>query len=493
MSHFLGPVPIGSGAYIDRPFEKRLIQEVMAGHWVLLLGPRQHGKTSALIRANRRLCEAGLATALVDLQRTPPLDSFQDLVTWISTIICKQLQTAISPESFGDDLISSLSACLPRNKLPVVIFIDEASNISNAAWRNSFYGQLRAISSQRASAREDEPAARLRFVFAGTFRHESLIDEANSPFNVCERVDTDDLSEKDVVELSVKELGEDAVDIGKWLYSEVGGQPFLIQKLLYSGRGSDAPRGSISAALEELQLGGSDHIEHLFQKVLSTPSIKDAVASMARDGSIPNEPANTDFRYMQVMGMGKREGKVLKFRNKLYASVALASPQLIGPTGARSPKQGHAPLFPLTCDSFSGVVDERLKEIALAAQRGAVSAYLANSHKIALAGFGSSMEAMLIDYLSRKSGPDLKAAVTVCKWNKFEDPQLPETWRLVNLVAAARRAGKHADLEVPDALRDWRNLIHPGVCLKKYNPDSHYEPEVRTAAGLHAMLLRDLK
>ena len=57
----------------------------------------------------------------------------------------------------------------------MVILIDEASNLKDDDWRNSFYGQLRAIANDRAIAKDGDIARRLRFVFAGTFRPESLL------------------------------------------------------------------------------------------------------------------------------------------------------------------------------------------------------------------------------------------------------------------------------------------------------------------------------
>jgi predicted AAA+ superfamily ATPase len=51
--HLQGPVPLGHESYIERPFELKLIRELQAGRWVLFLGPRQHGKTSALVVCGR--------------------------------------------------------------------------------------------------------------------------------------------------------------------------------------------------------------------------------------------------------------------------------------------------------------------------------------------------------------------------------------------------------------------------------------------------------
>src|SRR5688572_23169352 len=73
MSGFIvgGVVPADSTAYIERPFEQACLSHLAAGDWVTLLGPRQHGKTSALVRLQQRLNDEGIDAALIDLQAFP--------------------------------------------------------------------------------------------------------------------------------------------------------------------------------------------------------------------------------------------------------------------------------------------------------------------------------------------------------------------------------------------------------------------------------------
>jgi hypothetical protein len=48
------------------------------------------------------------------------------------------------------------------------------------------------------------------------------------------------------------------------------------------------------------------------------------------------------------------------------------------------------------------------------------------------------------------------------------------------------------DVDIPENLREWRNLIHPGACLQNYKLDEDLTPEVCTAAGQLQIVLRDL-
>lgn len=490
MAHLQGPVPLGDDNYIERPFEHELLRELMADRWVLLLGPRQHGKTSALVRLQNALTENGMPTALVDLQAAPAPQSYAEFAAWIGADVRQQLGTANQAAINSVDVIVLLGAALPSGQTPIVILVDEASNIPDAGWRNAFYGQLRAISSRRAAAGPEDAAARLRFVFAGTFRPETLIDAANSPFNVCERIDSDDLTSEDVGVLAGKILGAESSDLSQPIYEEVGGQPFLVQRLLSKLQGRDDMQAALEVEIAKLRSGDSDHIIDLFRKMLSEPNLAAIGAQMVRDGAAPMEAADPDFRYMQVLGLARRSGANLVFRNQLYASIAATSPQL----GGTLPTSALAPMFPVSLAAFNNIQNTELREIAWAAHKGAVAAYRAGANRLALAGFGGSLEAMLLDLLQRQPAGGLGGIIDAggITLRGRETQNNPATWNLVNLIKAAPHAGGGKGFDPPQALREWRNLIHPALALNNYRADDDLEPEARSAANLHEILLRDL-
>ena len=93
--HLHGPVPLDDPIYAERGFETALVKEVQAGHWVLLLGPRQHGKTSAFLRVRKTLSDHATSTALVDLQKVPPFDTYAQLVTWFANQVAVSLGNAV--------------------------------------------------------------------------------------------------------------------------------------------------------------------------------------------------------------------------------------------------------------------------------------------------------------------------------------------------------------------------------------------------------------
>ncbi len=464
--HTQGPVPLDDNNYATRDFELRVVKEVQAGKWVFLLGPRQHGKTSALLRLRDSLSKHATTTALVDLQRAPPFASYAQLVTWFGKEVAAAFGNSIEIAE-TNNLSTALSATLPLGNGPVVILIDEASNIKDDDWRNSFYGQLRAIANDRAVAKDGDIARRLRFVFAGTFRPERLVTEANSPFNTCERIETSDLTSDDVARLAADAGLTDPAAAAAAIYDAVGGQPFLNQKLILDAVGVDNEIAAIERSLELLREGGGDHITNLFRKVASDDTLVALVAMAVEKDKIPVEVGNEDQRYLVVLGLLRRERASLSFRNKLYAEVAALSSQFVK---VELSKEQRTVLFALDLDAFSKIASTELKEIAYGAQRGAVAAYRAGSNRLALAGFGTAMEAVLIDFLQRQSTGDLTKASGFAKnRGQFFVANAPATWTLVNLMRGTRGLLGKGDVDIPENLREWRNLIHPGVALTNYN------------------------
>ena len=349
--HLHGPVPLDHPLYAERDFETALVKEVQAGHWVLLLGPRQHGKTSAFLRLRKTLSDNATSTALIDLQKVPPFDTYAQLVTWFATQVAATLG---HPAEIAqtNDLATALGEALPAGSAPVVILIDEASNIRNDDWRNSFFGQLRAISGDRATAKDGEIAKRLRFVFAGTFRPERLVTEANSPFNICERIDTTDLALSGIVQLATAAGLAEPDQAAALIHDAVGGQPYLNQRLIQAGAGAADRLAAISNELQSLAEGDSDHINNLFRRVVSDEALVALVSMAVNAGKVTAEAGNGDQRYLIVLGLFRREKGALYFRNKLYADVAALSPQF---AKIERSEAKRAVLFTLEIDAFASV------------------------------------------------------------------------------------------------------------------------------------------
>lgn len=486
MAHLQGAVPLTDPIYIQRPFEAALIKLVAGERWVLLLGPRQHGKTSALIRLKSELNIAGYSSCLADLQAAPPCDAYGDWLHWFATTIAEQI--GIPRPASGDlnDVSQVLLGCDPGGGKRLVILVDEASNIQSSEWRNAFYGQIRSVSGLRAQGDGGDIFARTTFVFSGTFRPETLIDAENSPFNVCETVETTDLIFEDTVELCKRAGVEKSELIGAKIYDWCSGQPFLTQRLMESYIAAQS-ESAIDTETDNLVSGNSSHIRNLFSKIVSDPPLDRIVRTITEKGEIGLQPADPDYKFAQTIGIAKRNGPRLIFRNRIYGDVARGSSQL----GAAEPQPG--PQFQMAPDAFASIQDLQLREFAAAAHSGAISAYKAGSFRLSLVGFGSLLEAYLIDYLERCDVPKRHVAFQACQTQGQERRDDPRTWRLVTMITVAKEVSGLKRVDLSQTVREWRNFVHPAVTLRDYVPNDQLEPEVRIVSGIFDVIRRDLR
>ena len=500
--HFQGSVPITSNAYTRRPFEDQLFTSVMSGRWVLLLGPRQHGKTSSLLRLKGRLWEIPINCAYVTLEKLPPLDSYSDLLQWFATEVAKQI--GVQPptlETTHADVFEGLNTIVPAGEEKIIIIIDECAGISNEIWRNSFFGQLRAISNLRAEALPGDLANRLTFVFSGTFRQETLIDPMNSPFNICQRLEPEDFDITQARDLVERVKGPNYVDFANIVYQQTGGQPYLLQKVFSAVLDLDHHQidDAITSSIDELKNGADDHFSNLFGKIFADSKLCTLVGCIITDGSIQNEPASHDIKHLQVLGIAKRNGSSIVIRNEIYKEIGRLSPQL-RPDITRG--SSHACLFPPEDDFFAAISDTSMRKVVQTFYNGAVKSYNCGAYRLAVVGFGSALEGTLVDFLRSRAPTDLATAVTAAKrapgrgranFNiRYENETDPQTWFLVNLIRVSRVILTGFNMDLGDRLRDWRNLIHPGEAVNQFIEEKDLEPEARTGSGIYSAVIREI-
>lgn len=490
--HVQGAVPISSESYISRAFEDQVTAAIFAGRYVLVLGPNQHGKSSGLLRVRRNLTENGIECPSVDLQGLPRASTYQELLQ----LVCHSLARSVGwdyaePDGLDVSFLESwLDLLLPANDSPVVVFIDEASRISDESQRNSFYGQIRAIANKRADSARSSIAARIRFVFSGTFQPETLVDEINSPFNVCDRVETEDISLAEAKTLAALGSGR-ATQVVEEIYELVGGHPYLLQRaFLFVEESSLDVMEALQSLFSRFREGSDMFFERLFGTVLSSEALLSIAAELVTAGSIRNVPANPDYRYAVVLGFAARHDGRLSFRSPLLAELTAHSPQVVG-GGTREAGR----LYVLDIDRFNFIQDPDSKVVTHQFYRSGVILYNAKSYRVALAAFGAALEGMLQDWLPHVSGADLAGAITSSgvSFGRFEDRADPKTWNLSTCCKVARKVcGGNVVIDPPEALREWRNSIHPQVALRQRVDEAELEPEALAANALLTVLMRDL-
>lgn len=492
--HVGGPVPLNSSAHSDRPFQNVVRSAVNAQRWVLLLGPRQHGKTTAVIRLREMLRSDGFSVAFVDLQGMPPCEDYGAFLSCWTHELAAELGVSDFQEPDGvhrNQLRKWLEAVVPSGP-PLVVFLDEAANIPDESLRNTFYGQLRAIANRAAAASVDDISQRLRFVFVGTFRPETLVNPNNSPFNICIRIQPDDLSRDQVSELWQRISGEDSTAEADRVFELVGGQPYLVQLLFSRMVAETNSERRFQVASDYLMSGSDDHCANLFTNIVGDARLTSLVRELAVGDGLNYEPANQDFQHLVVLGVAKVEHERLKIRNELYRQLVRGSSQLADEPSISS--SVHF-LIPLPEENFRHMTSSELAEIAYRSYRGAVEAYKGGAYRLALAGFGSSLEALLIDFLTDLPPGDLaryvsRAHVQLNRWEVATDPS---SFRLATLFKVAKKVPQiRAQAELSLIITDWRNLIHPAVAARDFVPEDDLQPEAQMASSLVCLFRREI-
>lgn len=322
-----GALPTDHPARVSRPFERAVLQEVLARRWVLLLGPRQHGKTSGLAGIRKELIAAGFLCAHVDLQETVQVNDYDAFCRWVALKVADETNMAIDETAIAHrgSIREWLVAATPPGRGPIAIIIDEASAVPNPGWVNLFYGQIRAINSEIARSSPGAFARRLGFVFSGTFRSETLVTK-NSPFNVSELVYSDDLSLSDARELARAGQRQDLDEVVRVAFEHVGGQPYLLQRILKEADVSGSTGGLVAAAatIERLRAGNDQHLHDLFRMVREDEALLDLTRQLLDRGELSDIPGDDDLKFLHVTGLAVRAEGTVRFRNRVYGEVASA-------------------------------------------------------------------------------------------------------------------------------------------------------------------------
>ena len=313
-------------AYVVRDFERQVFEHLSASRWVSLLGPRQYGKSSALMRIQSQLKEGGYHCAFIDLQsHANDEDGYAQFLEWFAASLAEEIGADFARPARREraQLDPWMRAILTQEFRNVAVLIDEASGVP-APFRRSFFAQLRAIynSRGRTYSAKGRLASRVVFAFAGTFRATRMIDDANSPFNVSEEVIPDDLTRSEVAELAALGLSDQAGEYAQRAWDETSGQPYYVQYLLAAVQRCDhrsARSAAFQHALEDLRRGVHGHLENLTTLVDKDDELRRLVPRILNgkerfDGSSPAQ------NYAIVTGVARNSGGLLVPRNPIYAA-----------------------------------------------------------------------------------------------------------------------------------------------------------------------------
>jgi hypothetical protein len=236
-----GPVDFHSPLYVERKgFEERVMREILNKNYVSIIGSRQVGKTSLLLRIQSEVeDQKDYASAVIDLSTiNQPNVEFTNWASEFCDRLIQQLHPFLLdvplPEPPGAPIgfrryFQALADVIAKPRL--LILIDEASAVPSAIG-DPFYSIIRWIYTNRMEKRPVEPLQKYNFAFAGVFEPEKLVqDRNNSPFNVSHVIRVPDFTKAEVKNLvgciGDARVRQNADEVTDAIYTWTEGHPFL--------------------------------------------------------------------------------------------------------------------------------------------------------------------------------------------------------------------------------------------------------------------------
>lgn len=335
-----GTLHFDAPSYVVRPADSELFHLVQNGNLCYVLTTRQMGKSSLMNRLSRKLQQADIATALIDLTTIGMadvdawylslLDDLHlqlnldcDLETWWET------EAALSPVKrftnfFRDVILAEITG-------QVVIFIDEVDSALNLDFSDDFFAAVRAIYNQTLTT---EAAGRLSFVLSGVATPNELIkSQQRTPFNVGERVDLKELALADARTVFSPALPAQEPPIIEQVYVWTGGHPYLTQRLCQAIVRDTRPSWTPAEIDEKVSqlffteraLVEESNLQFINGRVLASPQKENLLRlyrQIRQQKSIKNDERDPIQAELKLYGLVKvDENGQLVVRNQIYHRV----------------------------------------------------------------------------------------------------------------------------------------------------------------------------
>ncbi len=308
--------------YVERQADSRALTYLSGMDYLLIVEPRQQGKTSLINFLMRHPGLDDVAFVYLDIASTDRSTQ----ANWYKSLcprILRQLRNCLPRDQWPRiphnstqwrDFLSDVAISVKRR---VIIALDEIGAVTFPG-ATEFFSVLRDVYGSRQSETEFK---RLAFVLSGAFHPRDLIrDDRISPFNIARRVRLPDFTLTQVRELVAKGGADELTDVlAERIFFWTGGQPYLTQFLCLQLEIGITP-SYIDSGVEQLFRNDENHLPGLLERINSNRKLRQYIAKIRSGEQVYFFPSQNSLQaQLELLGVLKAdEHGYCKIRNRIY-------------------------------------------------------------------------------------------------------------------------------------------------------------------------------
>ncbi|MBN1487595.1 MAG: AAA-like domain-containing protein [Anaerolineae bacterium] len=312
--------------YIERQADHDILTHLWAMNYLLVIEPRQQGKTSLI---NHLMDHSALNRMALVYVYVNPQNRFSD-TSWYQSLcsrILHQLRKffpcdqwpSISTNSVSwRDFLYEVGMQATTANWRIIIALDEIGAL-NFEGSTEFFSVLRDVYNSRKAESEFQ---QLTFLLSGTFHPRDLIQDSNiSPFNIAHRVRLKDFNLEQVCELVSKGPWSDKQikALAQRIYYWTDGQPYLTQ-LLCSYLKPNAIPTDVDTVIEHMRIKDENHLPPILKQLSSSEKLRRYVERILDGEQIRFYPQeNQRQSALELLGVIKEDTEgFCVIRNRIY-------------------------------------------------------------------------------------------------------------------------------------------------------------------------------